>query len=214
MCTDCCCFVLKISASVSCNGWTRLTNAAFPSELRQIVTNTVVFNLFRLSFLLLPCLRRLTHTLKHTVSTMRRQSSTQPVSIMQEHTRFSCHLDTQASCFSLSGRTVAQFCLRFLSQAFFFSPSLTFPYLLNCCHLFLALPSSPQTSFTPIVCCSSVYVNVRARSGRISRAVVQTDRRPAGCRTVRLTVDQLIKLMNEVTQTGALYLCSFITQCG
>lgn len=40
------------------------------------------------------------------------------------------------------------------------------------------------------------------------------DRRPAGCRTVRLTVDQLIKLMNEVTQTGALYFCSFITQCG
>lgn len=66
--------------------WTDLTNAESPSEFFQSVTNTTLFNLFRPSFVLLSCLRRLTLTFKHTVSTIFRQSSMQPVSIILKQT--------------------------------------------------------------------------------------------------------------------------------
>lgn len=163
-------------------------------DLTQSVTNTVLFNLFSLSFLLLSRLRRLTHTSKHTVSTTRRQSGTQPVNIMQKHTHSAVISIHRPRVFHFQTGFVAQLCLLSLSPAFFnclplFSSCLTnFSFFLrpsmlhwwvciyvNCCCLFLTLPLPPWTWFTPAECSSWVYLNTHALSGGVGRAVVQTD---------------------------------------
>ena len=67
----------------------------------------------------------------------------------------------------------------------------------------------PTPYCPPIVCSSSVYLMTHALRGAMSQAVVQTDGQLAAGQS--LTADPLIRLMTEVTQTGALYLCAFIT---
>lgn len=138
-----------------------------------------MFNLFRLSFLLLSCLRRLTHTFKHSVSTMRRQRSSKPVSIMHTHT-LSCHLNTQASCFSFPVWIGAQFCRPSFSQAFFNcllsifagAKHLTGYYCVY--YIFLALPLSPRTSLTSTVrarvqCICTHMLVAKVSAGLLSR---------------------------------------------
>lgn len=118
----------------------------FPSDLHQSVTNTTQFNLFRPSSVLLSCLRRLTLTLKRTVSTICRQ-------------RHNPSAQTQPSC-QYIGLVFFIFRLEWLLLLFseawfncflFFSSSSLHVLVRLCIRQFLLLPLAPWTSLFAVV---------------------------------------------------------------
>lgn len=113
--------------------WELLAPSPVRLELLQSATKSVMFNLFRLSFLLLSCLRRLTHTsTQHTVNTMHTHAN---LSALYTRTRAHTHTHTQLS---------ARWFSFFSSKASTCVCITQMLYWWCCCYLFLPLSLSPS----------------------------------------------------------------------